>query len=213
MNPGIPIVLITYDSRFLLASLHLDRILECSRAEEISHHLMNPPLEVNALYDQAWDRAAGDKDSRRSQRAKLILMWVTCAKTGLTVEALGQVLSFSGYGRDEAPFTTGEIVSSCAGLVRVEPTYMGPSSTLPRYHDDVESIPRVTEKEWQNSSVIAPIHLSARRYLETKRDSLFPRADSAMVATCLALTGPNGLIYATPRIYFIIAEYASSKTS
>ena len=172
---------------------------------------MNPPKEVNALYDQAWDRATGDNDSRKSQRAKLILMWVTCAKTGLTVKALGQVLSLSGHGMDEAPFTAEEIVSSCAGLIRVEP--MEPPSTLPRYHDDIESIPRTTEKEWQNSSVVTPIHLSARRYLESKRDSLFPRADSAMIVTCLASTGPNGLIYATPRIYFMLAEYASSKVS
>jgi hypothetical protein len=212
MHPDIPIPIHeAHNVRFLLASLHLDRILECSRAEDVNHHLMNPPKEVNALYDQAWDRATGDSDSRKSQRAKLILMWVTCAKTGLTVRALGQALSFSGYGMNDAPFTSEEIVSSCAGLVRVEPMEL--PSTSPRYHDDIESIPRATdedtEKEWQNSSVIAPIHLSARRYLETKRETLFPRADSAMIATCFQSTGPNGLIYATPRIYFIIAEYVS----
>lgn len=216
MYPGIPIsVQITYGLRFLLASLHLDRILECSRVEDVNHHLMNPPLEVNALYDQAWDRATGDKDSRKSQRAKLILMWVTCAKTGITVKALGQALSFSGHGMGDAPFAAEEIVSSCAGLVRVEP--MEPSSSLPRYHHDTRSIPRATkedtEKEWQNSSVVVPIHLSARRYLETKRESLFPRADSAIIATCLNFTGPTGLIYATLRVNFIIYEYASSKAS
>lgn len=176
---------------------------------------MNPPLEVNALYNQAWDRATGDRDSRKSQRAKLILMWVTCAKTSITVKTLGQALSFSGHGIDDAPFTAEEIVSSCAGLVRVEP--MEPSSSLPRYYDDIESIPRATkedtDKEWQNSSVVDPIHLSARRYLEAKRESLFPRADSAIIATCLTFTGPHGLIYATPRLNFIIAEYASSKAS
>ena len=142
-------------------------------------------------------------------------MWVTCAKTGLTVRALGQALSFSGCGMDDAPFTSEETVSSCAGLVRVEPMEL--PSISPRCHDDIESIPRATdedtEKEWQNSSVIAPIQLSARRYLETKRETLFPRADSAIIATCLTFTGPNGLIYATPRLNFIIAEYASSKAS
>lgn len=208
-HPGFPIsVRITYGLRFLLASLQLDRILECSRVEDVNHHLMNPPLEVNAIYDQAWDRATGDKDSRKSQRARLILMWVTCAKTGITVKALGQALSFSGHGMDNAPFTAAEIVSSCAGLVRVEP--MEPSSSLPRDHVDIESVPRATkeytERELQNSSVVAPIHLSARRYLETKRESLFPHADCAMIATCLNSTGSNGLISAAPRIYFILVE-------
>jgi len=133
-------------------------------------------------------------------------MWVTCAKTGLTVKAVGQALSLSGHGIDEAPFTAEEIVSACAGLVRIEP--IDPSSTFPRYHDDLESGPNATVNY---SSLVAPIHLSARRYLETKRGSLFPRADSAMVATCLASTGPNGLIFATPRIYFILAEYVPYK--
>ena len=85
------------------------------------------------------------------------------------------------------------------------------------YHDDVESVPRATDEDtenaWQNSSVIAPIHLSAGRYLETKRDSFFPRADGAMIATWLSSTGPTGLMYATPRIDFIIAENAFLKAS
>lgn len=191
---------ITYNTRFLLASLHLDHILECSRAEDVSHHLMHPPLEVNAFYDQAWDRATGNKDSRKSQRAKLIMMWVTCAKTGLTVKAMGQALSFSGHGMDGAPFTEEEIVSSCAGLVRVEPM---------RYLDHI-ILARATREDaegtWQDSAVVVPIHLSARHYLETKRESLFPRADSAIIATCLASTRPIDLLCAMPRIHFVLAK-------
>jgi hypothetical protein len=174
----------------------LDRILECSRTEDVEHHLTNPPSEVDALYDQAWDRATGDAGSRKSQRAKLMLMWVTSAKTGLTVEALGQALSFSGHGVDEDHLTAGEIVSSCAGLVRVESLE---SSSFLAQGDDDETSCRI-------SPIVTPIHLSARRYLETRQESLFPFASTAIMSTCLASVGANGVVYAIPRIYFIFAE-------
>jgi hypothetical protein len=123
-------------------------------------------------------------------------MWVTLAKTGLTVQALGQALSFSGHGVDEDHLTAEEIVSSCAGLVRIEP--LESSSFLVQGDDD--------ETSCRTSSIVTPIHLSARRYLETRQESLFPFASTAIMSTCLASKGANGVIYAMPRIYFILAE-------
>jgi hypothetical protein len=123
-------------------------------------------------------------------------MWVTLAKTGLTIKALGQALSFSGHGVDEDHLTAEEIISSCAGLVRVEP--LESSSSL-AYGDGDETDCRI-------SSIVTPIHLSARRYLEIRQESLFPFASTTIMSTCLASLGANGVIYAMPRIYFIFAE-------
>jgi hypothetical protein len=151
-------------SRFLVAALHLDRLLVCNNIDDAYYYLERFPNRIRSLYDEAWERATGGTDLRVAQRAKDILMWVSITARPLSIDALEEALSASRReSNDVTVLTEGEIVAACAGLVRVE---------LQELYDG--SLPTITLS-----------HLSVQEYLDENRQRYFPDADDAIVMACL----------------------------
>lgn len=159
-------------TRFLLASLHVDRVLVCTNVNDVYRYLEEIPSQATALYDQAWKRAIGTNDPYRARRIKTILMWLSLAEESLSVSALNEALCASERQHSGTELlSTDDIVSACAGFVRVE---------FP---------PRHRDKHKENSRLKSPLitlsHLSAHQYLRDRREVYFHRAGDAIVAACV----------------------------
>ena len=188
--------------RFIHASLNLERILECTRLEDIYHYLDHMPLDMDAYYDQTWERATSSVGPIMSARTKLILMWVTFAKQPLTMKALAQAVAASDPGTNGELLTKQEIISSCAGFVRAE-------SLSPRrlQHNEIEGPGGSTDLASDDESVAAIVHLTAHNYLEAKRQSYFPHKSEAMLVACLSSSTPDQMVHALPLHYTLLAEH------
>lgn len=175
-----------YSARFLHASLHLDNILVCASLDEIYHCLSQPLLGLDLLYDQAWKRAVDYKGSLRSQRARLVLMWLTMADGEMSTDALKELLSVSGAGTITDAHLETHIISFCAGFVRMEPA-----------HSRSDYLP----------SKVTFTHLSGYRYLQERRELYFPESYDDMVAVCLSSfrSHPDKLLRALPQSFALIA--------
>lgn len=103
--------------------------MTCTKIEDITDHLTTLPLTLDAHYNEAWERCTGGSDVLRSHRAKLILMWISCAGLVLTVKTLREAPSLSGCHSGEGDITDKEIISSCAGFLTLDQ-----SSTPHPYH-------------------------------------------------------------------------------
>jgi hypothetical protein len=137
----------------------------CNSVHEVYYYLERFPDGIHALYDEAWKRATGGNDARKSQQAKNILMWVSVAAKPLSVKALGEALSASQRETyDEALLTQDEIIAACAGLVHIQHWPDGSRGRSKLY--------------------ITLSHLSVQEYLDSNRQALFPGADDAMVDAC-----------------------------
>lgn len=153
-----------------MAVLHLNHILTCNSGVELYHYLDRCPTGLDKLYDQAWERATGDKESLVSQRAKLILMWVFVAVQPLSAATLAEALSAPKRNHGVATLLTEEeLVAACAGLVRIE------------------------RRQWFCPSIVSLSHLSVQEYLEKNRHVYFPDADDPVVASALYHLGSKRL--------------------
>lgn len=147
--------------RFLLAFLHVDRILVCTNVDDVYYYLEEMPTQITALYDQSWKRAVDISDTRRAQRAKAILMWLSHDGGSLSIMALNEALCATKSNlSDTDQLSADEIVSACAGFVRAEEDFC--------------------------STRIFLSHRSAYQYLEDHRDLYFPRADEEIVSACMS---------------------------
>lgn len=175
-----------YSARFLHASLHLDNILVCANLDEIYHCLNQPLLGLDSLYDQAWKRAVDGKGSLRSQRARLVLMWLTMGDGEMSTDALKELLSVSGVGAITDAHLENQIISSCAGFVRIESAHSRGNQLL---------------------SKVTCTHLSGYRYLQERRELYFPGSYEDMVAVCLSSlrSHPDKLLRALPQSFAFIA--------
>lgn len=185
-------------NRFLLASLHIDRLLECNHVEQMFRYLDKFPMEVDQLYDEAWKRATSDLGSHESDIAKEIVMWILQAERVLFIEALGEILMASGLGSSVDSVTEQEIVSVCAGLIRIES--LATKSTQMRNWDDEEAAaaPKALDR------VVTFSHPSVYRYFRARKESLFPFADDHIVTRCLANSTPAEILSAAPGTHLAI---------
>lgn len=148
-----------------MATLHLNRILACNSVDEVYHYLDRFPAGLERLYDEAWERATGDHESLTSQRAKLILMWVSVTIQPLSVATLAEALSTPRNNNEVAALLTEEeIVAPCAGLIRVE-------------HHIISDV--------KTQAVVSLSHLSVQEYLDKNRKAYFPDADDAILVSSL----------------------------
>lgn len=167
----------------------------CTKVEDIDIHLESLPLDLDAYYEQAWERAIGETDPLRAFRARLILTWMTLAEQPLSLEGLQMALSLSGYHAEASLIEAEEIVSACAGFLRIESTQM--HSPHPEQHTEQrESQPGITF-----------IHNSAHRYLKTRQEENFPGADDKIVAACLLGLTARQTACRLPRSSLGVLEY------
>lgn len=100
-------------------------------------------------------------------------MWTTFAKCQLSVRAIGEALTASGLGVEGARLTSAEIVSCCAGFIRIEPVndrYRHLSITR------AEAVSSYTETDCLDYSMVTFTHLSARHHCESNQETYFPNA-------------------------------------
>jgi hypothetical protein len=180
---------------------------------------MDHTADLDTLYDQSWDRAINQNNLLGSQRARCILMWTTCATTPLTVRATGEALAASGLGTNEPPLTGAEIVSCCAGLVRIERLASRLSGHSRDGHTDdwcdsvveLEILPGSTASHCQDYHVVVFSHLSAHHYFERRQQAYFPYADDTILAALISTTDANTVTTALGYHYTLVAKYRTSE--
>lgn len=175
--------------------MHIDRIVRCTRLDDLFHHSTHLLEDLDTLYDQAWERATADVGSRTARRAKLTLMWVIHARKPLTIDLLSDILVTSEIQDHRERLTKEDLLSSCAGLVRIES-----GTKRPRYHDEPESQTSVS-----SDSIVTMVHPSAHRYLDDRRETFFPCASELVVTTCLLLLNADEIAHALKRPNALIA--------
>ena len=78
--------------RFLLASLQLDVIAQCTTEREVKESLKQIPSDLNGTYDRTLERVDQQQEKRRNL-AYRVLYWLSQARRPLSVEELGQALA------------------------------------------------------------------------------------------------------------------------
>jgi hypothetical protein len=177
---------------------------------------MDHTADLDTLYDQSWDRAINQNTLLGSQRARCILMWTTCAKRPLTVKATGEALAASGLGTNEPPLTGAEIVSGCAGFIRVERSAFGPQNRILSENTEIRSDIAIELEDLlpkpgaanADDSIVVFTHLSARRYFEQRKDGYFPYASDTMLDALLSKSDANDVTQALIPQHIFMSRYS-----
>lgn len=176
-------------TRFLHAQFHLNRVIDCTTLGDIYYHLDNFPPDLDSYYDEEWKRATEDETSPVSQRASLILMWLTITDMVFTEDTLQKALSLCGAASDRSRITREEILSSCAGFV-----------SLSKY---------VSTDSW-SSSIVTIVHPSAHRYLNERKELHFPGANDLIVGACLKTSAADEIADILTGYQIILIEYGEA---
>ena len=108
--------------RFLLASLQLDVIAQCTTEREVKESLKQIPSDLNGTYDRTLERVDQQQEKRRNL-AYRVLYWLSQAIRPLSVEELGQALAIreGDFDMDKTNIPKERImVRVCMGLVVVD---------------------------------------------------------------------------------------------
>ncbi|KAM0724014.1 hypothetical protein Q7P37_001005 [Cladosporium fusiforme] len=188
---------------FLHASMHMDRIVSCTKLENVYRVLNHFPSDLDSFYDQAWSRATADRGSPRAQRARLILMWLTLAEEPLTIMALGEALVASGVTIKDEPLSEEDVLSSCVGLLRTEQhSTQSQRSTKP-----------LGSKACSNLfTVITFVHPSAYRHFKRRQESVFPHGNDLILAACRQCANREQLREALLPHYELALQYGTSES-
>lgn len=189
-----------HSGSFLIAKFQLEFITECTRVGDVFAYLESVPSGLNTFYDQTWNRFASDNGSPASQRARLILMWVTLAEEPLSVRALGEAISVPIDGVVESLPTEEEIVGACPGLVhskteRVSQPFSQSGRSSGSWLEDVGDHPIGLASDLEDRCIVF-VHASAHQYFLSKASSYFPQAHDSIVAKCLSLSDPVAVTWA-----------------
>jgi hypothetical protein len=106
-------------SRFLLARLHMNALLQQSSVKGVLNVLENLPDELDDIYNDAMERIERQPEYDKDL-AKKILSWITCACRPLSVVELQHALSVSPNMTEMDPDALvfdSKLTSVCAGLV------------------------------------------------------------------------------------------------
>jgi ankyrin repeat protein len=151
-----------YDSRFLLARLHIDSLLDKMTPRDVKAALAKLTKGAAALdiaYGEALHRIESQLEVHR-ELARKTLSWITLAKRPLTTAEICCVLAVE-LDEDEVDpenvVTSGDLVSVCAGLVVVD----------------------------QESAVIRLVHYTTQEYFERTGDAWNPGGKLHIATTCL----------------------------
>jgi ankyrin repeat protein len=149
-------------SRFLLARLHTDSLLDKRTAKDVKLTLAKLSKGADALddaYSDALQRIQGQLDGDR-KLAKNVLSWITFAKRPLTTAEICCALAVEPDETEVDPENrpdVDDLVSVCAGLVVVD----------------------------QDSAVIRLVHYTTQEYFERIRSAWNPDGERHMAKICL----------------------------
>ena len=108
--------------RFLLARLHMNKLVQQHSNKAVIHALKNLPEGIDDIYDDAMERIEQQRDVDR-KLAKRVLSWITYAIRPLTVKELQHALAVSPNMTKMDPgaiIYEKNLTSVCAGLVVID---------------------------------------------------------------------------------------------
>jgi ankyrin repeat protein len=159
---------LTFGTRFLLAQLHMDSLIDKPTPGDIKLALQSLPKGSGVLqhvYEQAVERIEGQKEGFR-KLAKRILSWITLATRPLSATELQHALATkAGKPELDEDFLpeVDTMISVCAGLVTVD----------------------------HQSGIIRWVHYTAQEYFESIWASWVPNAQVDITTTCLTYLSFN----------------------
>jgi ankyrin repeat protein len=149
-------------SRFLLARLHTDSLLDKRTLKEVKltiGRLSKGSAALNDAYDEAIQRIDGQLNGDK-ERAKKILSWITYARRPLTTTELCCALAVEPDEAKLDPENMPEVedlLSVCAGLIVVD----------------------------QQSAIVRLVHYTTQEYFERIRETWYSGAALYIATTCL----------------------------
>ena len=157
-------VKLTFSSRFLLASLHMQSLKDKVSIRKFKEALAQLPKGSGSAaskiaYDETMNRIRGQEKGFRDL-AIATLSWISLAIIPLTLRELQCALSVEpgDTAMDEANFVDEETLSSvCAGLMVVN----------------------------HESQIVRLAHYTTQEYFDTQKDVLFPDGEKLLATTCL----------------------------
>ncbi|KAK4452241.1 ankyrin repeat-containing domain protein [Podospora aff. communis PSN243] len=110
------------EGMFLLAQLHMNNLSKKLTIRQVRSTLGSLPKELDATYDQAMERIRGQSDAQAALACR-VLYWVVSSMRPMKADELRHALAVEPG--DEGPdedglYETGQLVSSCAGLVTID---------------------------------------------------------------------------------------------
>ncbi|KAH6902518.1 ankyrin repeat-containing domain protein [Coprinopsis sp. MPI-PUGE-AT-0042] len=107
---------------FLHAKLQLEALHHCISALDVEETLEGFPTNVEAIYAKTWERIL-DQGHKRSNLAKLVLLWITHARGEMTIDTLRHAVATCPEThvfehKRMVPETL--LLSACCGLVSVD---------------------------------------------------------------------------------------------
>lgn len=149
-------------TRFLLAQLHIDSLVDKTSPKAIKNALLQLPRGSEALdlaYSEAVERINGQKPGFKDL-AKQVLSWITTTQRPLSVQELQHAIAIEpqtvALDHDNISDIE-EMLSACAGLVVVD----------------------------QESNIVRLVHYTTQEYLERIRPVYFPDAQRNIYASCI----------------------------
>jgi hypothetical protein len=146
-------------SRFLLAQLYLDTLIDKRTPRAIKSALKELPKGIDDSYEAVMTRL-GRQPAESRDLATRALSWIVCARRSLTTLELREALAVKSGDTelDECRVPDIElVVSVCAGLVAVD----------------------------EKSNTIRLQHFTAQQYFERSQTRWFPDAHTYIARTCL----------------------------
>lgn len=141
--------LINLLSRFLLAKLDLDSLLDAKLPKEVKERLNNLPKGSQAYSDayQGIMKRVEHQGPKSVKFAKSVLSWVTCAKRPLIMlelqHALAVEIGSHAFNEEYLPQAQ-DLISVCAGLVTVDED----SNTIRLFHYTAQEYFEQTQNQW-----------------------------------------------------------------
>ncbi|KAH6903976.1 hypothetical protein BKA70DRAFT_1403752 [Coprinopsis sp. MPI-PUGE-AT-0042] len=107
---------------FLHAKLQLEALHHCISALDVEETLEGFPTNIEAIYAKTWERIL-DQGHKRSNLAKLVLLWITHARGEMTIDTLRHAVATCPEThvfehKRMVPETL--LLSACCGLVSVD---------------------------------------------------------------------------------------------
>ncbi|KAL9119256.1 MAG: hypothetical protein Q9187_004192 [Circinaria calcarea] len=164
---------------FLLARLHVESLATCTSPRILRERLLHLPESIDSTYEDAIRRVESQDEGHRDQ-AMRALKWVTHTLRPLSVLELQHALSIEPGDQDvfeEGLPDVSELISSCAGLIVVQPAREKAENLI---GDD--GIPRNDEP---GGPYLVLTHHTAQEYLERTSPRYFPDAQLELAETCL----------------------------
>ena len=183
-----PLLLFAYTScfRFLLASLQVAALRECTSVHDVEEVLLNAPGSIEDLYVQTWDRILSQTPTKVSL-VKRLLVWVLNATRSLTLEELQYAVATNPdtYLFEKARLVPEQaLVGMCRGLVMVE--------------DETNLVRLVRESLFSSCGILVYAYTSrlhCQRHIDAAHRRLVPLSSHS---SCGCLHGPPDGMWISP---------------